>query len=152
MAKYEQEFIEQVEKLRGMGANDYKFMLDVLEGVQDAIKVESDRKTAYAKSVKKEMRASQSDDSSESMSTLLGSISGTSKITEEELEIVMTIIEENFTGKTFKSKDLSALMPLGKDGLPVITNRQMPSRIKRLLAFGKIEDKGGSPKSYAIKK
>ena len=73
-----------------------------------------------------------------------------SKITEEELDIVMEIIAKNFEGKEFKSKDLLPLLPKDAEGNPFLNNRKLPSRLKKLAEFNKLEDKGGRPKSYLL--
>jgi hypothetical protein len=66
-----------------------------------------------------------------------------SKVTTSEVSGIMDIIEANFSGVEFQNKDLS---PLVKD----LTARQIPSRLKKLVDAGKLQDLGGSPKKYKL--
>ena len=50
-----------------------------------------------------------------------------------------------FKGKEFKSKDLWKLVS------DKFSNRQTPHALKKLASEGKLEDLGGSPKTYKIK-
>lgn len=67
-------------------------------------------------------------------------------ITEEELEGIKTLISAGFPSESFKNKDLSVVVQeeLG------ITASALPSRLKRLVEQGFLEDIGGSPKSYKM--
>ena len=67
-------------------------------------------------------------------------------ITEEELEGIKTLISAGFPSEPFKNKDLSVVVQeeLG------ITASALPSRLKRLVEQGFLEDIGGSPKSYKM--
>ena len=67
-------------------------------------------------------------------------------ITEEELEGIKTLISAGFPSEPFKNKDLSVVVQeeLG------ITPSAIPSRLKRLVEQGFLEDIGGSPKSYKM--
>lgn len=66
-----------------------------------------------------------------------------SKIKTSEVDGIIDIIAANFDGIEFQNKDLS---PLVKD----LTARQIPSRLKRLVDAGKLQDLGGSPKKYKL--
>lgn len=65
----------------------------------------------------------------------------------DELVKMKEILKISFINeKEFKNKDLGALQEeLG------INQRQTPSRLKRLVEEGFLEDLGGSPKSYKVK-
>lgn len=67
-------------------------------------------------------------------------------ITEEELEGIKTLISAGFPSESFKNRDLSVVVQeeLG------ITASALPSRLKRLVEQGFLEDIGGSPKSYKM--
>ena len=67
-------------------------------------------------------------------------------ITEEELESIKTLISAGFPSESFKNKDLSVVV---KEELG-ITASALPSRLKRLVEQGFLEDIGGSPKSYKM--
>ena len=56
---------------------------------------------------------------------------------------VLKTIQENFATAEFQNRDLS---PFIKD----LTARQLPHRLKSLVADGKLEDMGGSPKKYRL--
>lgn len=64
-----------------------------------------------------------------------------------EVEMMFADILKTFGDKPFKNKDLSNVALPEKWSL---TNRQTPSRLKKLVAAGKLEDLGGSPKSYKV--
>ena len=68
-----------------------------------------------------------------------------SKIKTSEVDGIIDIIAANFTGTAFQNKDLSPLVSdLG------LTSRQVPSRLKKLVDAGKLQDLGGSPKKYQL--
>lgn len=69
-------------------------------------------------------------------------------ITEEELVSIEKILTAGFSdGKSFKNKDVSSV--IGEElGLSA---QSVPSRLKRLVERGFLEDLGGSPKTYKIK-
>lgn len=66
-----------------------------------------------------------------------------SKVTTTETDKIIDIIKSNFTNVEFQNKDLS---PLVTD----LTARQIPSRLKKLVDAGKLQDLGGSPKKYKL--
>lgn len=66
-----------------------------------------------------------------------------SKIAVDELADILVVIKENFVDTTFQNKDLSPL-------IQNLSARQTPSRLKRLVESGQLEDLGGSPKSYKL--
>lgn len=70
-----------------------------------------------------------------------------SKITDSELTIMYDSLKEFFKDKDFQNRDLDGAGLLEKWSL---TNRQTPSRLKKLVASGKLEDLGGSPKTYKV--
>lgn len=67
-------------------------------------------------------------------------------ITKEELESIKTLISAGFPSEPFKNRDLSVVVQeeLG------ITASALPSRLKKLVEQGFLEDVGGSPKSYKM--
>lgn len=68
-------------------------------------------------------------------------------ITEEELVEMLEVLKATFFDKKFKNSDLNdvrAVMDLSA--------RQTPSRLKKLVEQGELEDLGGSPKSYCLRK
>lgn len=69
---------------------------------------------------------------------------GKSKIKSEEMDTVLVVIVERFGKNQFQNKDIA---PFVKD----LSARQIPSRLKKLVEDGKLEDLGGSPKSYRLK-
>lgn len=69
-----------------------------------------------------------------------------SAISDSELDTMFVDIEATFGDKSFKNKDLGDL--LDKWGLSA---RQTPSRLKKLVDAGLLQDLGGSPKSYQVK-
>jgi hypothetical protein len=76
------------------------------------------------------------------------SIGKTRKKTEvksQEVDSVMQIIVERFSNQSFQNKDLSP-------HITDLSSRQIPSRLKKLVDGGKIEDLGGSPKTYKLKR
>lgn len=65
----------------------------------------------------------------------------------EELEAMKELLKAGYSDRTpFKNKDISTVMQneLG------LSNRSTPSRLKRLVEEGFLEDLGGSPKSYRV--
>lgn len=65
----------------------------------------------------------------------------------EELEAMKELLKAGYSdGAPFKNKDISTVMQneLG------LSNRSTPSRLKRLVEEGFLEDLGGSPKSYKV--
>lgn len=65
----------------------------------------------------------------------------------EELEAMKELLKAGYSdGTPFKNKDISTVMQneLG------LSSRSTPSRLKRLVEEGFLEDLGGSPKSYKI--
>lgn len=66
-----------------------------------------------------------------------------SKVKDSEVEGIIAIIKANFNDSEFQNKDLS---PLVVD----LTARQIPSRLKKLVDAGKLQDLGGSPKKYKL--
>ena len=72
--------------------------------------------------------------------------SGKTQITEESLVELEELLRALKGTEAFQNKDLSIISEsLG------LTPRQMPSRLKRLVANGVLEDLGGSPKHYKLK-
>lgn len=66
-------------------------------------------------------------------------------ITEDDINRLAEVIKENFAGKSFQNKDLVPyLADLG------LTNRQTPSRLKKLAEMGVLKDTGGTPKKYEL--
>ncbi len=72
-------------------------------------------------------------------------ITGGSKITDLELQTILSIADEHFPDSAFKNADIAPL-------IPKLTARQTPSRLKKLVDQGYLEDLGGSPKSYKVVK
>lgn len=67
-------------------------------------------------------------------------------ITEQEvIDLFNNVIKIAFKDKTFQNKDFHKLVS------DIYTNRQTPSRLKKLKELGYLEDLGGSPKQYKIK-
>lgn len=67
-------------------------------------------------------------------------------IKEDELTALAETIKSHLSDKEFQNKDLAHfLSDLG------LTNRQTPSRLKKLAEIGVLEDLGGSPKKYKLK-
>lgn len=65
----------------------------------------------------------------------------------EELEAMKELLKAGYSdGTPFKNKDISTVMQneLG------LSSRATPSRLKRLVEEGFLEDLGGSPKSYKV--
>lgn len=65
----------------------------------------------------------------------------------EELEAMKELLKAGYSdGTPFKNKDISTVMQneLG------LSSRATPSRLKRLVKEGFLEDLGGSPKSYKV--
>lgn len=69
-----------------------------------------------------------------------------SKITDEELLFVLEAIKQDFTGKTFKSRDLAPKVS------SKLTARQLPSRLTQLVNKGRLEADNSSPKNYSLVK
>lgn len=69
-----------------------------------------------------------------------------SAISDSELDTMFVDIQATFADKSFKNRDLGDL--LDKWGL---SSRQTPSRLKKLVDAGLLQDLGGSPKSYQVK-
>ena len=66
-------------------------------------------------------------------------------ITEDDINRLAEIIKANFAGKSFQNRDLVPyLSDLG------LTNRQTPSRLKKLAEMGVLKDLGGTPKKYEL--
>lgn len=66
-------------------------------------------------------------------------------ITESELEELFNLIKLKFKDESFKNKEFH-LMVADK-----YTNRQTPSRLKRMVEKDWLEDLGGTPKKYKVK-
>ncbi len=148
---FNQEFCDRVEEMRVASNKDYNFMLAVVNGSEDAVAQESARKKAMADEIAKEKFKTYYDADS-SFAQLLAQSDGSSKVTEEELETVMEVIEKHFSDKDFKSKDVLPLLPK-VNGEPFLNNRKLPSRLKKLSQFGKIEDVPNTkPKAYKLVK
>lgn len=146
---FNQEMLDKIEELRVQGDNTIEFMLAVVKGDEEAIASESARKKAIADEIIKEKYKADYSEAG-SFGEMLAMSDSKSKITEEELELVMDAIAKNFTGKAFKSKDLLPLLPTNAEGEPFLNNRKLPSRLKKLAEFGRLEDCGGRPKSYKL--
>lgn len=67
-----------------------------------------------------------------------------SKITDADLKFVMEKATANFTGKSFKSRDLAPHVA------EKFTARQLPSRLTKLVKAGVLEADNASPKNYTI--
>lgn len=66
-------------------------------------------------------------------------------ITEDDINRLANVIKENFVDKSFQNRDLVPyLADLG------LTNRQTPSRLKKLAEMGVLKDLGGTPKKYEL--
>lgn len=143
------EFIDKVEEIRLDAHKDYAYMLAVVKGDEDKIAEESARKKAIADEIVKDKYKADYSEAG-SFGEMLSMSDSKSKITEEELEAVMDTIAKHFADKPFKSKDLLPLIPKNPAGEPFLNNRKLPSRLKKLAEFGKLEDKGGRPKSYSL--
>lgn len=92
-------------------------------------KFESDKQTNEEKEIKEKNKKPQA-----------------KKITDEEINNLFQVVRENLEGKEFKNKDFHMLVH------DKYTNRQTPSRLKKMVENGYLEDLGGTPKSYKIKK
>lgn len=68
-------------------------------------------------------------------------------IQNDELTMMADSIKEVFGGEVFMNRDFAAKGLIEKWGL---TARQTPSRLKKLVGMGILEDCGGSPKSYKV--
>lgn len=144
---FNKEFCDKVEEIRLGAIKDPSYMLSVIKGSQEAVEAESLRKKAIADEIMKEKYKTMYDENS-TFGQMLSS-SG-SKISEEELEIVMETIEANFPKAEFKSRDVLPLLPK-INGEPCLNNRKLPSRLKKLAEFGKIEEVPNTkPKSYKL--
>lgn len=66
-------------------------------------------------------------------------------IQENELDYIMNIIKEKFNGIEFTNKNLYTYTA---DKFSI---RQTPSRLKKLVESGKLENLGGTPSKYKIK-
>jgi len=66
-------------------------------------------------------------------------------ITDDEIEELFNLIKLKFKDESFKNKEFH-LMVADK-----YTNRQTPSRLKRMVEKGWLEDLGGTPKKYKVK-
>lgn len=145
---FNQEFIDRIEEIRKGGDNTFEYMLSVVRGDEDTLEKESARKKAIADEIMKEKSKIVYGEGT--FAELLRMGDSKSKITEEELETVMTTIEDNFKGKEFQSKDLLPLLPKDAEGNPFLNNRKLPSRLKKLSEFNRLVDCGGRPKKYKL--
>lgn len=68
-----------------------------------------------------------------------------SKITDDDLTFVLQQIRANFTGKSFKSRDLAPKV------VEKLTARQLPSRLTQLVNKGILDADNASPKNYTLK-
>jgi hypothetical protein len=66
-----------------------------------------------------------------------------SKIKSEDLDLVLVRIAENFGTGSFQNKDIAPF-------ITEFSSRQIPSRLKKLVDAGKLQDLGGAPKTYAL--
>jgi len=66
-----------------------------------------------------------------------------SKIKSEETDNILLVAAERFGNKPFKNADIA---PHIKD----LSARQVPSRLKKLVESGHLQDLGGSPKAYQL--
>lgn len=146
---FDKEFCDKIEEIRVNAHKDYSFMLSLIRGDEDAIQEESRRKIEIANAIAKEKSKFHFDENS-TFGQMLANSSSTSKMTEEELETVMEAIEKNFVDKQFRSKDVLPTLPQ-VDGEPFLNNRKLPSRLKKLAEFGKIEEiPNTKPKAYKL--
>lgn len=67
-------------------------------------------------------------------------------ITEEELVEMLELIQKEGLDE-FKNSDLDVVR-----AVMGLSARQTPSRLKKLVERGELEDKGGSPKVYSLRK
>lgn len=68
-------------------------------------------------------------------------------ITDEEIkELFENVVSIAFKDKQFQNKDFHKLVA------DKYSNRQTPSRLKKMKEFGLLEDLGGTPKTYQIAK
>lgn len=72
---------------------------------------------------------------------------GSKGIQKNELDMMAESIKTIFGTEAFMNKDFASKGLLEKWNL---SNRQTPSRLKKLVQMGILEDLGGSPKSYKI--
>lgn len=143
-----QEFIDRIEGMRVNADNTYAFMLAVVKGDEEAVATEASRKKAIADEIVKEKYKANYSEAGSYAEML--ALAGKTKITEEELESVMDTIAQHFANKPFKSKDLLPLIDKNPAGEPFLNNRKLPSRLKKLAEFGRLEDCGGKPKAYKL--
>lgn len=149
--KFDKDFCDKVEEIRINSHKDYAYMLAVVKGDEDKIAEESARKKAIADEIAKERFKTFFDENS-TFGQMLAQSDSKSKITEQELELVMETIEKHFSDKDFKSRDVLPLLPK-INGEPCLNNRKLPSRLKKLSEFGKIEEVPNTkPKSYKLVK
>ena len=148
---FDKEFCDKVEEMRVSNNKDNSFMLAVVKGDEDKIAEVSARRKAIADEIAKEKFKTLYGENS-TFGQMLAQSDSKSKITEEELEIVMETIEKHFLDKEFKSRDVLPLLPK-IDGEPCLNNRKLPSRLKKLSEFGKLEEVPNTrPKSYKLVK
>jgi hypothetical protein len=144
---FDKEMLDKIEKMRLEGQRSPQFMLAVLKGCPKEIAEESERK----KKIVEQAFCSQASTEGKTMSELLSS-DNKSKINAEELEMILEIIEEHYSDKEFLAKDIVGHLPQ-VNGEPILNSRQVPSRMKKLLNWGKIVDiPHTSPKKYTLAK
>lgn len=67
------------------------------------------------------------------------------KISEEEVQELFNLIKIKFKDEPFQNKNFHLLVA------DKYSNRQTPSRLKKLVNLGLLEDLGGTPKKYKVK-
>lgn len=120
--------------------HDWKLIDDMVEKLEltleEAIdlrefdKFDSDKKTDFEKEQKEIKKAK----------------NAKPKITGDEIQdLFENVIKIAFKDKEFKNKDFHLLVA------DKYSNRQTPSRLKKMVENGWLEDLGGSPKTYKVK-
>lgn len=67
------------------------------------------------------------------------------KITDEEVKELFNLIKIKFKDEPFQNKNFHLLVA------DKYSNRQTPSRLKKMVELGLLEDLGGTPKKYKVK-
>lgn len=67
------------------------------------------------------------------------------KISEEEVKELFNLIKIKFKDEPFQNKNFHLIVA------DKYSNRQTPSRLKKLVNLGLLEDLGGTPKKYKVK-
>lgn len=138
MVLYMQETFSNGEKIT---SHDWKLIDEMVEKLElnlaEAIelrefdKFESDKKTDFEKEQKEIKKAK----------------NAKAKITDDEIDdLFNNVVKIAFGGKEyFQNKDFHLLVA------DKYTNRQTPSRLKKMKEKGYLEDLGGSPKKYKVR-